>query len=239
MPVLDEAQDLPAALAALAPWRQAGHAVVVVDGGSQDDTVARAQAAFVAQTLPCPSAQGDAVVMSAPRGRALQMNAGAAHPSAASAQALLFLHADTHLPDGAAQAVAATLQAGAAWGRFDVHIEGPSRALRVVAALINLRSRFSGVATGDQALFVRRDLFVQLGGYAEQPLMEDIELCRRLKAHPQGGRPACLRLRVRTSGRRWLRHGIARTVLLMWWLRWRYWRGDSPEALARHYRQAR
>jgi rSAM/selenodomain-associated transferase 2 len=225
MPVLNEAAAIGATLAALAPWRAAGHAVIVVDGGSSDDTLRHAR-----HTL------GPTAALSARRGRAAQMNAGAAHPAAASAEALLFLHADTRLPAGAAAAVQQALQAGAAWGRFDVIIEGHSRWFPLIGRLINLRSRASGIATGDQAIFVRTSLFQQLGGYADQPLMEDIELCRRLKAHPQGGRPACLRLRVHTSGRRWLQHGVWRTVWLMWRLRWRYWRGESPEALARLYR---
>jgi class 3 adenylate cyclase len=132
------------------------------------------------------------------------------------------------------------LDSGAHWGRFDVRIVGDgggdSAMFPVIAALMNLRSRLSGIATGDQAIFVRRALFEQLGGYAEQPLMEDVELCRRLKALPAAGAPACLRERVATSGRRWLSHGVWRTIVLMWRLRWRYWRGASPEQLARLYR---
>jgi hypothetical protein len=107
---------------------------------------------------------------------------------------------------------------------------------RVIAALMNARSRLTHIATGDQAIFVRRSLFEELGGYADQPLMEDIELCRRLKALPAAGRPACLRQRVVTSGRRWQQHGTWRTIVLMWRLRWRYWRGEPAETLARLYR---
>ena len=224
MPVLDEAAGIADALAALAPLRAAGHEVIVADGGSTDGT-------------PALAAAGADRVIAAPRGRARQMNAGAA---AARGEVLLFLHADTRLPPGADRLVRQALDGGAQWGRFDVRIVGDgggdSAMFPVIAALMNLRSRLSGIATGDQAIFVRRPLFEQLGGYAEQPLMEDVELCRRLKALPAAGAPACLRERVATSGRRWLAHGVWRTIVLMWRLRWRYWRGASPEQLARLYR---
>lgn len=224
MPVLDEATGIADALAALAPLREAGHELIVADGGSTDGT-------------PALAAAGADRVIAAPRGRARQMNAGAA---AARGEVLLFLHADTRLPPDADRLVQQALAGGAHWGRFDVRIVGDggggSAMFPVIAALMNLRSRLSGIATGDQALFVRRPLFDQLGGYAGQPLMEDVELCRRLKALPAAGAPACLRERVATSGRRWQKHGVWRTIALMWWLRWRYWRGASPEQLARLYR---
>ena len=217
MPVLDEAAGIAATLRTLAPMRARGHEVVVVDGGSADATVVLASAA------------ADRVIQG-PRGRARQMNAGAA---VAQGDVLLFLHADTVLPDAADSAIEQAVAAGARWGRFDVRITGGKALFPVIAALMNLRSRLSGITTGDQALFVQRTLFLQLGGYADQPLMEDIELSRRLRAlFP----PACLRLRVQTSGRRWQQRGVWRTVWLMWRLRWRYWRGTSPEALARAYR---
>jgi rSAM/selenodomain-associated transferase 2 len=230
VPVLDEAAGLPALLEHLQPLRQRGHEVVVADGGSTDGTMAIAR----------PWAD---VVVQAERGRALQMNAGAA---AACGDVLLFLHADTLLPARAdalvQQAMAGSVggggssggSRGAVWGRFDVRIEGRSRWLPVVAALMNLRSRWSRIATGDQAIFVRRDVFEQLGGYAAQPLMEDVELSRRLK---RIGPPAGLRPPVRTSGRRWDSRGVWRTIFLMWRLRWRYWRGESPARLAEVYRQ--
>jgi rSAM/selenodomain-associated transferase 2 len=217
MPVLDEAAGLAGTLATLAPLRARGVELIVVDGGSRDGT----------PQLALPWA--DAVVAS-PRGRARQMNAGAAQARGA---VLLFLHADTQLPDGADAAVAAATARGAAWGRFDVRIAGRPWMLRVVARAMNLRSRLTGIATGDQAIFVRRDVFERIGGYADQPLMEDVELCRRLR---RAGRPACLRQRATTSGRRWETRGVWRTIVLMWSLRWRYWRGESPEALARAYR---
>jgi rSAM/selenodomain-associated transferase 2 len=217
VPVLNEAAGIAATLQALAPLRERGAEVIVVDGGSADDTLLRA----------APWADR---VLGSPRGRATQMNAGAA---AARAPLLLFLHADTQLPDGADAVLYAAIAGGAVWGRFDVHIEGRSPLLRLVAALMNQRSRLSGIATGDQALFVRRELFDRVGGFPDQPLMEDIELSCRLRALAP---PHCLRQRVRTSGRRWETQGVWRTIWLMWRLRWRYWRGESPQSLAQAYR---
>jgi len=217
VPVLNEAAGVVATLQALAPLRQRGVEVLVMDGGSSDGTLELAR----------PHAS---VVLSAARGRARQMNAGAA---AASGAVLLFLHADTQLPANAERLVLDAIASGAVWGRFDVRISGTAWMLRVVAALMNARSRWSGIATGDQALFVRRDAFERLGGFADQPLMEDIELCKRLR---QVARPACLRAKVTTSGRRWESRGVWRTIFLMWRLRWRYWRGEAPEQLAQAYR---
>jgi rSAM/selenodomain-associated transferase 2 len=214
MPVFDEADGIVAALDALAPLRAQGHEVIVVDGGSRDAT----------RSLCAGRAD---VLLDAASGRARQMNAGAA---AAAGDMLLFLHADTRLP---ADAAAHIESAGAAWGRFDVRIDGRSAWLPVVAALMNRRSRWTGIATGDQAMFVTRALFQQVGGFADQPLMEDIELSKRLRAR---ARPACLRARVCTSGRRWDSRGPWRTIVLMWRLRWRYWRGAAPDELARAYR---
>ena len=218
IPVLNEAPRITAALHALAPLRAQGHELIVCDGGSADATPARC------------AGLADAVLHTPP-GRARQMNAGAA---AARGEVLLFLHADTSLPGDAPGAIARALARGAGWGRFDVHIEGRAALLPVVAAFMNARSRWTGIATGDQAIFVRRDLFVAVGGFPDQPLMEDIELSRRLR---RGGHaPACLRQRVRTSGRRWDERGAWRTILLMWRLRWQYWRGTPAEVLARMYR---
>lgn len=221
VPALNEAAGIVATLQSLAPLRRRGAEVLVVDGGSRDATAALAE----------PLADR---VLSSRRGRAAQMNTGAA---AARAEVLLFLHADTRLPAEADRLLLAALQAGAAWGRFNVHIEGRHPMLRMVAALMNLRSRWSGVATGDQALFIRRAVFEQLGGFPDQPLMEDVELCKRLLARRrQLGGPACLRARVVTSGRRWESRGVWRTIVLMWRLRWRYWRGESAATLAEAYR---
>jgi rSAM/selenodomain-associated transferase 2 len=212
IPALNEAGGIGAALAALAPLRARGHEVIVVDGGSEDDT--RALAAGLADR-----------VLQAPRGRASQMNAGAA---VATGAGLLFLHADTRLPANADDLVARALQSNL-WGRFDVAIEGRSVLLPVIAFFMNRRSRLTGIATGDQAIFARRAAFP---GFQEIPLMEDIAFSKAMKRR---GRPACLRERVTTSGRRWERHGALRTVLLMWGLRFAYFCGASPDDLARRY----
>jgi rSAM/selenodomain-associated transferase 2 len=217
MPALNEAAGIEATLKALQPLRARGVELVLADGGSSDGTAQRA-APWV-----------DALATSA-RGRAVQMNAGAA---LARADTLLFLHADTRLPPLADALVLQACAGGACWGRFDVRIEGRPVMLRVVAALMNLRSRASGIATGDQAIFVTRAAYDRVGGFPVQPLMEDIEISRRLK---RLGRPACLRARVCTSGRRWEQRGVWRTIVLMWRLRWRYWRGESAARLAQAYR---
>lgn len=216
IPVLNEAEHILAALEALAPLRRRGAEVIVVDGDSSDATVQYAQ----------PLADR---VISAPRGRALQMNAGAA---IASGEFLLFLHADTALPENADRLVLDALgKSRRVWGRFDVRIQGRAF-LAIVATLMNIRSRLTGIATGDQAMFVLRDVLLAIGGFPEIALMEDIALSRRLK---QRGRPLCLPHRVTTSGRRWERHGVMRTILLMWRLRLAYYFGTEPGALARQY----
>jgi rSAM/selenodomain-associated transferase 2 len=212
MPVLDEAERIGAALQALARLRRDGCEVIVVDGGSAD------RSRELAEPL-C-----DRVVSSA-RGRAVQMNCGARH---ASGEALLFLHADTRLPPDADALVRSALKRHV-WGRFDVEIESRHRLLRVVACAMNLRSRLSSIATGDQAIFVRRDAFP---GFPPIALMEDIAFSREMKRR---GAPACLRERVRTSGRRWEKRGVLRTVVLMWRLRLLYYFGAPPERLARLY----
>ncbi len=216
MPVLNEAGQIEAALTALAPYRARGVEVIVVDGGSSDNTVALAR----------PLADK---VLSGPRGRALQMNAGAA---AATGDVLLFLHADTHLPDNADALVREGLKRSRrAWGRFDISIEGGGL-LRLIAAAMNARSRLTGIATGDQAVFVTREAFNAVGGFPPIALMEDVTLSVRLK---QISRPVCLRARVTTSGRRWHEHGVLRTILLMWKLRLSYFFGADPLSLARRY----
>ncbi|HQR20586.1 MAG TPA: TIGR04283 family arsenosugar biosynthesis glycosyltransferase [Burkholderiaceae bacterium] len=221
MPVLNEAAGIDAALLALQPLRARGAHLIVVDGGSDDDTAARARA------------QADLAVQS-DRGRARQMNAGAAR--AVDADVLLFLHADTRLPRDADLLIAHALARGARWGRFDVRIDGHSPWLVLVAHLMNLRSRLTGICTGDQALFVETGLFRTLHGYADIPLMEDVELSRRARAIT---RPAAIATSVVTSGRRWEQRGIWRTITQMWSLRWRYWRGADPTVLARDYREVR
>lgn len=218
MPALNEADGI---VAALRSAREPGVGeIVVVDGGSRDDT--GRLAATVADR-----------VLSSARGRAAQMNAGAA---GASGEVLLFLHADTRLPAGFAAAVLDAIAGGAVGGRFDVVLEGAHRFLPVVARLMNLRSRLTGISTGDQAIFVRRDVFDRLGGFAPLPLMEDVELTGRLRRE---GPVAALRERVTTSGRRWEENGVARTILRMWALRLAYACGVPPERLARAYRRAR
>lgn len=216
VPVLNEAPGLAARLAALDPFRRRGAHLVVVDGGSEDESleIARAHAdlAFVA-----------------PRGRAAQMNAGAA---ACPADTLLFVHADTRLPADADALVARALGGRFAWGRFDVRIDSRRAALRLVERMMNLRSRLTGIATGDQCMFVRHDLFRAVGGFPDIPLMEDIALSQRLLQH---GPPSCLRDQAITSARRWERDGVWRTVLLMWRLRVAYFLGADPAQLAIRY----
>ena len=216
MPVLDEAAGIVARLQSLQPLRSQGVELIVVDGGSQDDTVSLAE----------PLADR---VVTTDRGRGRQMNAGAV---CAHGNALLFLHADTVLPPDAMSAVRQALAGGAAWGRFDVRIVDGPAGVAVVAWAMNLRSRITGIATGDQAMFCTREAFSAAGGFPEIALMEDIVLSQRLRAI---SRPACLRQRVETSGRRWAHHGLVRTVLTMWWLRLHFWLGASPDALARAY----
>jgi rSAM/selenodomain-associated transferase 2 len=216
MPVLNEAAGIAAALERLAPLRRDGVEVIVVDGGSRDDT----------QSLAAPLCDR---VIEVPRGRAAQMNAGTA---AATGDVLLFLHADTQLPDDAPRLIRDGLADGAhVWGRFDVRIDGPP-ALAIVAMMMNGRSRLTGIATGDQAMFVTRAAFERAGGFPQIALMEDIALSARLK---KLSRPLCLAARAVTSGRRWQRHGVVRTILLMWRLRLAYWRGADPQDLARRY----
>jgi len=219
IPVLNEAVSLPGALAALVELRNRGVVVIVVDGGSVDATADAAQA-------------GADAVMTAPRGRASQMNAGACHPLARKADALLFLHADTRLPPNADALIQNALGGGAVWGRFDVRIDGQHPLLPWVAALMNWRSRQTGMATGDQAMFVRRRVFEWLGGFPAQPLMEDIELSARLRERSP---PACLTECVSTAGRRWDHNGFWRTVLLMWRLRVAYASGTPAQQLALRY----
>ncbi|HEY2969949.1 MAG TPA: TIGR04283 family arsenosugar biosynthesis glycosyltransferase [Casimicrobiaceae bacterium] len=217
IPALNEGSVIADLLASLAPLRVRDVEVVVVDGGSTDGT---AEAA---------GPRADRVIV-APRGRARQMNAGAA---AAHAPVLLFLHADTRLPANADQLILNGLSAaGLEWGRFDVRIESASRWLRLVASLMNLRSRITGIATGDQAMFVTRRAFDALRGFPDQALMEDVELSSRLKRR---GPPLCLSPPVVTSGRRWDARGVARTILLMWWIRLLYFFGVAPDRLARLY----
>jgi rSAM/selenodomain-associated transferase 2 len=217
VPVLNEGEGIAATLDALADLRALGTEVIVVDGGSRDATIQRARL------------RADRVIP-APRGRALQMNAGAAK---ATGDVLLFLHADTRLPRDADHVLLNGLErSGRAWGRFNVKIESRSPLLILVGWLMGLRSRVTGIATGDQAIFVRRDAFQAAGGFPEIPLMEDIALCKRLK---RVSAPLCLSERVITSGRRWEQNGVLNTIVLMWRLRLAYFFGADPKELAEQY----
>ncbi len=217
IPTLNEESQIVASLKALQAWRGPDCELIVVDGGSIDQTTALAE----------PLA--DRVVI-APKGRAAQMNAGAA---SARSGILWFLHADS-LPPANAIALIQTALAdpNRDWGRFDVRLSGPHPALRLVETLMNGRSRLTGIATGDQGLFVRRTVFEQIGGYPPIALMEDIALSRLLKRRSP---PACLRQPLITSSRRWERGGVFRTIVLMWRLRLAYFLGADPAQLARSY----
>ncbi|XOZ33841.1 TIGR04283 family arsenosugar biosynthesis glycosyltransferase [Halomonadaceae bacterium KBTZ08] len=218
IPVLNEAAGITATLEALQPLRRAGCDVVLADGGSSDGT-RQAAGALYDQWLDAPA------------GRANQMNAGAA---AAAGDLLLFLHADTRLPGEALPWLERFAASERLWGWFGVRLSGQRPLFRVIGWFMNRRSRLTGVATGDQALFVRRSLFEQVGGYAPIPLMEDVALCKSLRRH---GRPFCIPAPVVPDSRRWEVNGAWRTIVLMWRLRWAYWRGESPAVLARHYRR--
>lgn len=223
MPVLNEAAGITATLRQLQPLLARGARLIVVDGGSSDGTLELVRQ-FAARQ---PGVQTRA----APRGRARQMNAGA---QAEGEAPLLFLHADTTLPPDADTLITTALSDGRhRWGRFDVAIEGRHWLLPVIAFFMNRRSHLTGIATGDQALFMTRAAFDAVGGFPDQPLMEDIEISARLKRLSP---PVCLSARVRTSGRRWEARGVWRTVLLMWRLRLAYWRGVPAARLAELYR---
>ena len=217
IPALNEAGCIRELCTALQPLRSRGHEVILVDGGSDDQTLA----------LGKPLVD---IMLSSARGRALQMRAGAA---AANGTILWFLHADAGVPDNPDQLILEALENSRNdWGRFDVSLSARHIVLRSVAHLMNLRSCISAIATGDQGIFVRRSLYEQVGGIPSLPLMEDIALSRALKKH---GRPACIRPRLVTSARRWQQHGITRTILTMWGLRLAYFIGISPHYLAKYY----
>jgi rSAM/selenodomain-associated transferase 2 len=218
-PVFNEALTLPGLIkhfAALKETANQDFELVFVDGGSTDDTTALIEKAGYR-------------AITSPKGRAWQMNAGAAQTTA---EILLFLHADTQLPDDALAEITSSLVGNICWGRFDVRIAGKSWMLAVVSRMMNWRSRLTGIATGDQAMFMTRAAFQAIGGFPEQALMEDIEASHRLR---RLSRPACIASPVITSGRRWETRGVWTTIMLMWWLRWSYWRGQSPQRLAELY----
>lgn len=215
IPVLNEADHVAALLTDLRV-RDRTSEVIVVDGGSDDETVARAKSY-------------DCQVIQSARGRAEQMNRGA---EVSAGDILVFLHVDTQLPDDFYEALDRFWTSAHAWGRFDVRLDSDRPVLRMVALMMNIRSRLTGICTGDQAIFVKHSVFDQIGGFAPIPLMEDIEISKRLKSVSS---PYCITSPVITSSRRWEKHGAIRTILLMWWLRLRYFMGDTPESLARQY----
>ena len=217
IPVINEEVNLSKTLASLQILRQQGHEIVVVDGGSKDNSFMLAQ-------------EGADVVLASKSGRALQMNSGA---EVASGDVFLFLHADTMLPDSTHSIFESLDQGTSYWGRFNVRLSSDRLIYRVIEQMMNLRSRLSSIATGDQALFFERALFFQVGGFPEIGLMEDIEICRRLKAIQT---PVCLKQKVITSSRRWEKNGVVATVILMWKLRLYYFLGVSPKKLNQLYR---
>jgi len=218
VPVLNEAGGVEQCVRQFQHWPQPQRLeLIVVEGGSDDHS------AFTA------CVQSHAVVLNSLPGRAKQMNAGAAHTSA---DLLVFLHVDTELPHSAYEQLLSFWASQKAWGRFDVRLSGRQWPLRIIERFINWRSRLTAVATGDQAVFVKADVFKALNGYADIPLMEDVELTKRLKTR---SRPWCVNDPVITSSRRWETHGIIKTVLLMWYLRFAYFIGVRPSTLAQRY----
>ena len=217
LPALNEAEAIANTLAPLQSVRAHGVEVILVDGGSSDRT----------RDIAAPLVDR---VIDSERGRAKQMNAGAA---VASGDALLFLHADSILPDdGDIQIAQAFIDPRFQWGRFDVSIHGMHVMFPVIAWFMNHRSRSTGIATGDQGIFVTRNAFMKIGGFPDQPLMEDVEICKRLKKISP---PACIAKKIITSGRRWEKHGVWRTIWLMWRLRFSYYCGATPESIHRAY----
>jgi rSAM/selenodomain-associated transferase 2 len=217
MPTLNEAPTIAGTLAPLQALRKDGCEIIVADGGSEDDTL----------SLATPLADR---VLQSPRGRARQMNTGAA---VARAPLLLFLHADTRLPAAAPDIIFHALsEQDRVWGRFDVRLSGDRLIFRIIERLMNRRSRWTGIATGDQAIFVLREAFFEVGGFADIPLMEDIALSKALKSLSP---PINLKENVVTASRRWETQGVWRTILHMWWLRLRYFLGADPAGLARAY----
>ncbi len=219
IPVYNEAENIVALLRRLQNYRIQGHEVIVVDGGSRDNS------------FDCAIGMVDKLLMSKP-GRAMQMNIGTEQ---ASGEVLVFLHADTELPPQANNLIIDAMNKKHQWGRFNVRLSGQRRFFRIIETMMNWRSCLTGIATGDQVIFVRRNVFMQAGGYPEIKLMEDIELSKKLKKF---SKPACIKNAVITSSRRWEKNGIVKTTLLMWQLRLLYFLGVSPDKLfTRYYRK--
>ena len=216
IPVLNEEKSVKALLQQLQIYRQQGHEVIVVDGGSDDETV----------SISKPIADK---VITSDSGRARQMNKGVAE---STNEVLWFLHADTSIPENVIETIKKSLNKYD-WGRFNIELSGPQFIFRIIEKMINIRSCLSGVATGDQGIFVNRKIFDSVGGYSEFPLMEDVALSKKLKTISQ---PACIKETLTTSSRRWEKSGIIKTILLMWYLRFLYWIGVTPDKLAKLYR---
>ena len=217
IPVLNEAGRIADTLQSLQPYRRQGHEIIVIDGGSNDDTVS------IAEQYADSLLHSDA-------GRAMQMNSGI---DEASGDALLFLHADTRLPADAVSKIIHAVEDGYFWGRFNVRLSGKHFMFRIIERMMNMRSCITGVATGDQAIFVSLESIEIVGAYPRLPLMEDIVFSKRLR---NLGWPACIKQPVVTSSRRWEDNGILQTMLLMWRLRLLFFLGVSADRLARQYR---
>ncbi len=224
VPVYNEADSLPGWLKSLFDQHPVGECYVI---DASDPAQLKSLQAELKQSIRVPFLHYKAADT---KGRAQQMNQGAA---ASTGSVLLFLHADTQLPEDALGHIQAAIDAGAHWGRFDVCFDRPGRAYKMIASMMNWRSRTTGIATGDQAIFITRGAFDLVGGYDDIALMEDISICKKLKSI---GAPACLEMQVVTSARRWEKKGVIKTILLMWGLRLAYWLGVSPARLQAWYR---
>ncbi|WP_435949297.1 TIGR04283 family arsenosugar biosynthesis glycosyltransferase [Psychrobacter sp. DM8] len=229
VPILNEANNLPRLFAHLIGLNPSPQQVILVDGGSHDDSLVLAQK-FIADLKNDNQSGIDWQVIKSQAGRARQMNKGA---SLATGDILLFLHADTKLPTQAVTDITTAIQVKG-WGRFDVRLDSPDWTLKLVSKMINYRSRLTSIATGDQAIFIKRKVFEEINGYPNQALMEDVEISKRLKSI---GKPVCLKSKVITSARRWEQHGTWRTIVLMWQLRFDYWRGVSADNIWQRYYQ--
>ncbi len=218
IPVLNESKNIETILKQLQPYQENRHEVIVVDGGSRDNTIDSVSSLPVKLLISKP-------------GRAMQMNIGAEQ---ADGEVLVFLHADTQLPSNAPDLIVKTISQGCRWGRFNVRLSGRHVLFRIIETMMNLRSCVTSIATGDQVIFVQRSVFEKVGGYSEIKLMEDIDLSKRLKYF---GRAACVKARVTTSSRKWEQNGILKTVWLMWRLRLFYYFGVSPDKLFSKYYQ--
>lgn len=216
IPTLNEAEGIADLLATLQILRSQCE-IIIADGGSSDNIQSNSVA--LVDQFVCSN-----------KGRAVQMNAGARH---ATGDILVFLHADTYLPEQALTLIQQGIVAGALWGRFDMQLLGQHSMLNIIALMMNWRSRLTGVATGDQVIFVKRSIFQQLGGFPEIALMEDIAMSKQLK---KLARPYCIAAKVKSSARRWESFGVWRTIALMWSIRLRYFLGESPDNLAQLYR---